>query len=45
MDLDRPYRRVIYDDGSHVARELTHLEQRVLEQVCATLGYDVSDLP
>jgi hypothetical protein len=31
---------VIYDDGC-TARELNRNEQRLLESVCAKLGYDV----
>ena len=35
-----PYKTVIYDDGC-TARELNGDEQRLLENVCAKLGYDV----
>lgn len=35
-----PYKTVIYDDGC-TARELNRDEQRLLENVCAKLGYDV----
>ena len=35
-----PFKTVIYDDGC-VARELNAREQRLLEHVCAKLGYDV----
>ena len=35
-----PYKTVIYDDGC-TARELNRNEQRLLENVCAKLGYDV----
>jgi hypothetical protein len=35
-----PFKTVIYDDGCE-ARELNRDEQRLLENVCAKLGYDV----
>jgi hypothetical protein len=35
-----PYKTVIYDDGC-TARELNRDEQRMLENVCNMLGYDV----
>jgi hypothetical protein len=38
-----PYKTVIYDDGC-CARELNAAEQRLLEHVCAMLGYDVAEV-
>jgi hypothetical protein len=38
-----PFKTIIYDDGCH-ARELNRNEQRLLENVCAKLGYDLEDL-
>ncbi len=38
-----PFKTIIYDDG-HQARELNRNEQRLLENVCAKLGYDLEDL-
>jgi hypothetical protein len=38
-----PYKTVIYDDGC-TARELNRNEQRLLENVCAKLGYDVAEV-
>jgi hypothetical protein len=35
-----PFKTVAYDDGC-CARELDRDEQRLLENVCAKLGYDV----
>jgi len=35
-----PFKTVIYDDGC-TARELNRDEQRLLENVCAKLGYDL----
>jgi hypothetical protein len=37
------YKTVIYDDGC-TARELNAGEQRLLENVCAKLGYDVEEV-
>jgi hypothetical protein len=38
-----PYKTVIFDDGC-TARELNRNEQRLLENVCAKLGYDVAEV-
>ena len=38
-----PYKTAIYDDGC-CARELNRDEQRLLENVCAELGYDVEEV-
>jgi hypothetical protein len=38
-----PFKTVIYDD-SCTARHLNGDERRLLENVCATLGYDVEEL-
>lgn len=38
-----PYKTVIYDDGC-TARELNRDEQRLLENVCSMLGYDVEEV-
>ena len=38
-----PFKTVIFDDGC-VARELNRDEQRLLENVCAKLGYDVEEV-
>ena len=38
-----PYKTVIYDDGCLV-RELNRDEQRLLENVCSMLGYDVEEV-
>ena len=38
-----PYKTVIYDDGC-TARELNRNEQRLLENVCTKLGYDVAEV-
>jgi hypothetical protein len=35
-----PFKTVVYDDGC-TARELNRDEQRLLENVCLKLGYDV----
>jgi hypothetical protein len=35
-----PFKTVVYDDGC-CARELNRDEQRLLENVCAKLGFDV----
>jgi hypothetical protein len=37
------YKTVIYDDGC-TARELNRNEQRLLENVCTMLGYDVGQV-
>jgi hypothetical protein len=42
VNTDAPYRQVIYDDG-RVARELDRREQRLLEDVCDMLGYEVAE--
>ena len=38
-----PYKTVISDDGCE-ARELNRNEQRLLENVCAKLGYHVAEV-
>jgi len=38
-----PYRTVIYDDGCQ-ARDLNRDEERLLENVCAKLGFDVEEV-
>ena len=38
-----PFKTIVYDDGCH-ARELDRREQRLLENVCAKLGYDVEEI-
>jgi hypothetical protein len=38
-----PFKTVIYDDGC-TARHLNGDGRRLLENVCATLGYDVEEL-
>lgn len=38
-----PYKTVIYDDGC-TARELNRNEQRLIENVCAKLGFDVAEV-
>jgi len=38
-----PFKTVIYDDGC-TARHLNGDEQRLLENVCAKLGYDVEEV-
>jgi hypothetical protein len=38
-----PYKQIVYDDGC-TARELNADEQRLLENVCAMLGYDVEEV-
>jgi hypothetical protein len=40
---ESPYRQIVWDDSAH-ARELDDREQRLLEHVCNTLGYDVEEI-
>jgi hypothetical protein len=41
---EAPFKTVVFDDGCQ-ARELTDDEDRLLANVCATLGYDVQEVP
>ena len=43
MKAEAPFETVIYDDGC-TARELNRDETRLLENVCAKLGYDVEEV-
>ena len=43
VKVAEPFKTIIYDDGCQ-ARELNRNEQRLLENVCAKLGYDLEDL-
>lgn len=42
-NTEAPFKTVIFDDG-HQARDLTADEGRLLEAVCAKLGYDVEEV-
>jgi hypothetical protein len=43
VNATEPFKTVVYDDGC-TARELNRDEQRLLENVCAKLGYDVESI-
>jgi len=43
VKADEPYKVIVYDDGC-TARELNGDEQRLLENVCAKLGYEIEDV-
>jgi hypothetical protein len=40
---EAPFKTVVFDDGCQ-ARELNHDEERLLEHVCAKLGFDVEEV-
>ena len=43
VKAEQPYMQIVYDDGCS-ARHLNGDEQRLLENVCAKLGYDVEEV-
>jgi hypothetical protein len=43
VKADEPYKTIVYDDGCE-ARHPNGDENRLLENVCAKLGYDVEEV-
>ena len=43
VKAEEPYKTVVYDDGC-TARDLNRDEQRLLENVCSKLGYEIEEV-
>jgi hypothetical protein len=43
VKAEEPFKTIVFDDGC-TARELNRDEQRLLENVCSMLGYDVEEV-
>jgi hypothetical protein len=43
VKAEEPYKTIVYDDGCR-ARHLLGREERMLDQVCSMLGYEVEEV-